>query len=135
MVAVHIQAYGELQANGKREVFFEANGVPRIVEIFDVAASKTDATKAARVKAETGAIGSVGAPMGGEVVDVVVKPGTEVAAGAPLVIMSAMKMETTVSAPIAGQIKHVAVIPGDVLEGGDLLIEIRDQNSATLGSG
>lgn len=32
---IKYKATGELQTNGKREVFFEANGVPRVVEVVD----------------------------------------------------------------------------------------------------
>jgi pyruvate carboxylase len=36
-VSTHIKlkAAGELQESGKREVYFEANGVPRVVEVVD----------------------------------------------------------------------------------------------------
>lgn len=36
-VSTHIKlkAAGELQDSGKREVYFEANGVPRVVEVVD----------------------------------------------------------------------------------------------------
>ena len=61
-----------------REVFFEANGVPRTVEIED----RTDETegggpvrKAAREKSDPDVLGSVGAPMAGEVIEVSAKPG------------------------------------------------------------
>lgn len=62
-----------------REVFFESNGVPRVVEVTDTratdaAAGKT-ATKAAREKFNASDVGSVGAPMAGEVIEVKIKPG------------------------------------------------------------
>lgn len=62
--------------------------------------------------------GSIGAPMAGEVVDVQTKPGETVKAGQPLIVLSAMKMETTVAAPISGTIRHVAVERGDTLDAG-----------------
>lgn len=59
-------------------MFFETNGVPRAVEIED----RTDETstggttrKAAREKADSQVLGSVGAPMAGEVIEVSAKPG------------------------------------------------------------
>ena len=122
-----LKAIGELLPNGNREVFFEMNGIPRVVEIED----KTDdgATKktllASRERSDPADIGSVGAPMAGEVVEVLVTSGEIVEAGAPLVVLSAMKMETTVSAPCDGPIRHVGVVAGDGCRAGDLLVAIK----------
>ena len=61
-----------------REVFFEINGIPRVVEVVDTSedeGSAGGAKKAAREKADSSKVGSVAAPMAGEVVDVQVTPG------------------------------------------------------------
>ena len=50
--------------------------------------------------------------------------GTVVAKDTPLVVLSAMKMETIVTAPITGLVKNLTVQEGDSLSGGDLLLEI-----------
>lgn len=57
-----------MQANGKREVFFETFGVPRVIEVEDRTVNV--AARDVRPKAEIGVEGSVGAPMGGDVLDV-----------------------------------------------------------------
>jgi pyruvate carboxylase len=53
-----------------------------------------------------------------------VAAGETVKAGQPLVVLSAMKMETVVAAPMAGRLRHVAVVTGDSLAAGDLLLVI-----------
>eukprot|EP01025_Chloroclados_australasicus_P027830 TRINITY_DN2754_c0_g1_i6.p1 TRINITY_DN2754_c0_g1~~TRINITY_DN2754_c0_g1_i6.p1 ORF type:complete len:1182 (+),score=199.76 TRINITY_DN2754_c0_g1_i6:462-4007(+) len=124
-VVLKYKAKGELQDNGKREVYFEANGLPRVVEVDDRKAMAAEGAKrAVREKANPDDLGSVGAPMAGDVVEVSVKPGQQVSAGQPICVMSAMKMETAIGAPCDGIVKHVAVIKGDTLDAMDLLVLI-----------
>ena len=77
-------------------------------------------------------LGSVEAPMAGEVVDVVCKPGSVCKAGQPLVVLSAMKMETTVSAPVGGMIRHVGVVKGDQVDAQDLLVSIEEGAASSV---
>jgi len=131
VVNIKYKAKGELQPNGTREVFFEANGVPRVVEVRDLGVGKEAVAgrKPARDKANPSDLGSVAAPMAGEVVEVKTSPGASIEAGEPLVVLSAMKMETSVAAPCRGTVKHVAVIKGDQLDTGDLLVLISPEGS------
>lgn len=64
----------------------------------------------------------LGAPMPGEVIDIRVKIGDTVEKGAPLIVLSAMKMEMVVQAPIAGKIKSLDISQGMKLEGDDLIL-------------
>jgi 3-methylcrotonyl-CoA carboxylase alpha subunit len=61
-------------------------------------------------------------PMPGKVLHVTAKPGLEVAAGEPLLILEAMKMENVLTAEIAGTVKEVHVKAGDMVEPGKLLV-------------
>ncbi|KAI8467848.1 MAG: pyruvate carboxylase [Monoraphidium minutum] len=119
---IKLKAAGELQPSGKREVFFEANGVPRVVEVADTRSAEALVKKAVREKSDTSVLGSVGAPMAGSVIEVCVKPGQGVHAGQQLVVMSAMKMETAVCAPCAGVVTQVCCDRGDNLDAGDLVV-------------
>jgi 3-methylcrotonyl-CoA carboxylase alpha subunit len=66
--------------------------------------------------------GHLMAPMSGTVVAVLVKAGDNVAKGAPLMILEAMKMEHTIVAPAAGVVAAVNFRAGDrVTEGADLV--------------
>eukprot|EP00736_Rhodelphis_marinus_P000080 Rmarinus@m.11826 len=120
---VKLLAIGELNVkDGMREVYFEVNGQQRSVHVLDKSAEHT---KVIREKSVASKPGSVGAPMPGVVIDVRVKADDEVEAGSPLVVLSAMKMETVVSSPVAGVVKRIAVQVGDDLQGDDLLVEIQ----------
>lgn len=58
------------------QVFFDVNGVPRVVEVVDESVGKeTAARRPTRDKADPSNIGSVPAPMSGEVVEVKAMPG------------------------------------------------------------
>lgn len=78
-------------------------------------------------KAVKGDKGSVGAPMPGKVINVRVKEGEKVNKGDPLVVLSAMKMETNVSAPIGGVVSSISVKTNMELAGGDLIVTIKPE--------
>ncbi len=118
---VRMLAVGELRADGTREVFFELNGQPRSLRVPDRAAAKTVAQ---REKAAPDDPTAIAAPMPGAVVDLRVKPGDPVKAGDPVVVLSAMKMETVVAAPRPGTVRRLAVAAGDNVDAGDLLVVV-----------
>lgn len=62
--------------------------------------------------------------MSGTVVKWLVEPGAEVAAGDPLVVLEAMKMETQVPAHRAGTLSEVLSAPGGVVLAGAVLAHI-----------
>jgi pyruvate carboxylase len=111
----------DLTANGEREVFFELNGQLRSVFVKDKTAVKKIHI---HPKADKDVKGSVGAPMPGTVIDIRVKEGDKVEKGAPLVVLSAMKMEMVVQAPVSGVVKKIPIKKDMKLEADDLLIGI-----------
>ena len=121
MLYLNLLAMGRPLPNGERECFWEMNGNARGVRVVDTSA--TVAT-IARERADPSDSGSVGAPMGGVVVEIRVEKGSEVKAGDPLVVLSAMKMETVVNAPVAGTVQRIPVSAGDSLGAGDLVATI-----------
>jgi biotin carboxyl carrier protein len=66
----------------------------------------------------------VTAPMPGKVLDVLVREGQQVAAGDPLVVLEAMKMETVAVADAAGTVVRVHVRTGVMVEPGQTLVEL-----------
>lgn len=122
VLGIKLQAVGQLnEKTATREVFFEFNGMPRSVQVVDRTAS---ASKVVRPKAVSAVVGSIGAPMPGVVLESKVKVGDTVTLGQPMLVLSAMKMETVVAAPVAGRVESVSVIAGDDVAAGDLLVSI-----------
>jgi 3-methylcrotonyl-CoA carboxylase alpha subunit len=68
-----------------------------------------------------------GAPMHGTVVALLVEPGTIVAAGDPVVVIEAMKMEQTLRAPAAGRVNGFRCEPGDLVDRGASLVDFEPE--------
>ncbi len=66
----------------------------------------------------------VAAPMPGKVLRILVAEGDEVGEGQPLLILEAMKTETTLRAESAARVKRISVSAGQTVDHGDLLIEL-----------
>ena len=66
--------------------------------------------------------GSLTAPMPGVITLLSAKPGDTVEAGAPLLLMEAMKMEHAIKAPYDGVVKAYNFKAGDQVKDGDLLV-------------
>jgi biotin carboxyl carrier protein len=79
---------------------------------------------AGRAHASSENSGKVQAPMPGRIVKLLVAPGDEVAAGAGLVVMEAMKMENEILAPHAGTVARLLVATGDTVERDATLVEL-----------
>jgi biotin carboxyl carrier protein len=64
------------------------------------------------------------AQMPGKVVRVLVEAGQEIAAGASLLVVEAMKMQNEMKSPRAGVVVSVNVGAGDTVEAGQLLVAV-----------
>jgi pyruvate carboxylase subunit B len=74
-------------------------------------------------KADTGST-VLKSPMPGLVVRIPATPGQVVAAGTPLVVLEAMKMENELKAQSAGVVVAIRVTPGQAVEKGQVLLEL-----------
>ncbi len=89
-----------------------------------VESARMRAAGSARSRTAQEGDGTVLSPMPGKVIKVLVAEGDEVAAGAPVAVVEAMKMENELSAPRAGVVEKVHVQPGDAVESGAKLVTV-----------
>jgi len=68
---------------------------------------------------------SVRAPMPGKIIDVLVREGSAVLRGEPLVILEAMKMQNEIQSPVNGIIKSVSAKANTNVMKDDVLVEIK----------
>jgi pyruvate carboxylase len=92
-------------------------------------ASIADKSLAAKVKqrpkADLNDPCQIPAPIPGLIATIAVSVGHKVTKGDKLLMMEAMKMQTTVSAPVDGVVGEILVGIGDTVESKDLLMKLR----------
>ncbi len=64
-------------------------------------------------------------PVSGIVVRVAAQVGQNLQVGDVLLVLEAMKMETSVTAPVAGAVAAIKVNPGDSVQAGQILVEFQ----------
>ncbi|HZV35155.1 MAG TPA: pyruvate carboxylase, partial [Verrucomicrobiae bacterium] len=114
---------GAVDADGRRTVLFELNGMSRQTTIIDRSVQGKVKT---RPKADPAVPAQVGAPIPGLITALAVSVGTKVTRGDKLVTMEAMKMQTTIYAPCDGTVQQINVKVGDTVESKDLLVLIKE---------
>ena len=97
---------------------------PAHVEPAHVSAPPTAAASRTPASAASAAPGDVPSPLAGKVVSIDVKPGQKVEAGAQLLTLEAMKMNTYVFAPAAGTVQEILAAPGDAVAEGQVLVKM-----------
>jgi geranyl-CoA carboxylase alpha subunit len=110
----HQQLQLALASDGQR-LFVQCDGRQSVLE---------DHTLQPAAVAGPAASGQVRAPMAGRIVAVAVEAGQQVAAGATLVVLEAMKMEHPALAPRAALVQRVCVAPGAQVAAGTVLVEL-----------
>jgi pyruvate carboxylase len=113
---------GEPEKDGRRTVTYELNGMTRETFIAD----RHLAPKIKhRPKADLNDPRQIPAPIPGLIASIAVSVGHKVSKGDKLLMMEAMKMQTTVSAPVDGVVEEVFIALGDTVESKDLLLKLR----------
>ncbi|WP_425057748.1 Pyruvate carboxylase [Sporomusa carbonis] len=124
ILVVKLVSVGDPQPDGTRIVSFEINGLPRDIEIKD---RNIKVIVLDRPKVDANHPGHIGATMSGRILDILAEKGSLVKKGQSLMVTEAMKIETTINAPFDAKVKEIYVKTGDIVETGDLLIELVKQ--------
>jgi pyruvate carboxylase len=122
VLIIRLVSVGAPDKDGRRTVNFDLNGMAREASIPD----RSVAAKAvARAKADLADPLQIAAPIPGLIAALSVSVGAKVAKGDKLLMMEAMKMQTTVYAPCSGVVSELFVALGDTVESKDLLLRLR----------
>ena len=114
---------GAVDADGRRAVLFELNGVSRQTTVVD---RSVQSHVKERPKADPAIPAQVGAPIPGLITALAVGVGTKVTKGDKLLTLEAMKMQTTIYAPCDGTVQEVNAKVGDTVESKDLLVLLKE---------
>ncbi len=131
-------ALGEyfLEIDGRREhVFLASRGDTHFIH-WRGRAHRVDAInaldRARRAAAPSGGADLLRAPMPGTVVQVAVQVGQEIEAGALLLTIESMKLQTAITAPRAARIAEVCVSEGASFDQGAALIRLESNEDESL---
>jgi pyruvate carboxylase len=100
-------------------VFFRYNGTNRSITVRD---NSVKSKVAKHKKAELP--GEIGAPLQGNLGNILVKEGVQVEVNQPLFTIEAMKMESTVTSPLAGTVQKIFLPERTLVEQGDAVVSI-----------
>jgi pyruvate carboxylase len=122
LLFIKLIGIGEADDEGRRNVFYELNGMPRESQVLDKSLAPKNAVT--KPKGDSKDPLQVVAPMPGMVTDLAVGVGTKVKAGDPIITLEAMKMLTTISANTDGTVTEILVKKGDAVSNEDLLARL-----------
>jgi pyruvate carboxylase len=122
VLIIRLIGVGEPDEDGCRVVSYELNGIARDTVILDKSIAPQSKAKP---KADLSDPNQVAAPIPGLIAALSVGEGDTVNKGDKLLLMEAMKMQTTVYAPCAGTVAEVTSAVGDTVEAKDLLIRLK----------
>jgi pyruvate carboxylase len=117
---VGLEAIGEVDEKGLRNVMTTLNGQLRPVDVRDMS---VQVTSVVAEKVRPGVLGEIGAPFSG-VVTLRVAVGDVIEAGQAVASIEAMKMEAAITAPVGGVVERVAMQPTQSVDAGDLILVI-----------
>jgi pyruvate carboxylase len=118
-ILIRLLYVGDADENGMRTVYFRLNGQTRTVDVKD----KSQTSKKQSHQKAT-APNHIGAPLQGMLSKIFVKEGEKIKRNAPLFVIEAMKMETTITAPKDLTVNKIYLLEKTLVETDDLVVEI-----------
>lgn len=112
-------------AEGMREVIFEANGNRRVISVRDVELERMGVAKPSTPMADPNNPKQIGANIPGSIIKILVQEGDEVTEKQPVAIIEAMKMETNILATTSGKVDKIYVKEAQQVKTGELVIELK----------
>jgi pyruvate carboxylase len=119
---VKLISVGDADAEGVRTLTFELNGRAREARVRDRAVQPRGKP---RRKADPANAKQIGAPIPAMVSSLSVSVGQKVANGDKLVVLEAMKMQTTLYAQVDGVVEEISAQVGERVEPKDLILTLR----------
>jgi len=121
-LVIRLVNVSEPDKDGRRTVTYELNGMTREAYVTD---KKVTPQAKSRPKADLTDPCQIPAPIPGLVASIAVSVGHKVSKGDKLLMMEAMKMQTTVTSPVDGVVQSLHVAVGDTVASKDLLLTLR----------
>jgi pyruvate carboxylase len=120
-IIIRLQSIGPVNEEGMRTMFFTLNGQTRNLEVRDqrVAVKAVHNAKADRANTK-----QLAAPLQGMLSKVLVEAGQQVPRNAPLFVIEAMKMETTITAPDDLTVASITLGEGTRVQADDLVLTV-----------
>jgi pyruvate carboxylase len=120
-IIIRLQSIGPVNEEGMRTMFFTLNGQTRNLEVRDqrVAVKAVHNAKADRANTK-----QLAAPLQGMLSKVLVEAGQQVPRNAPLFVIEAMKMETTITAPDDLTVASITLSEGTRVQADDLVLTV-----------
>ncbi|MGM0548717.1 MAG: pyruvate carboxylase [Bacillota bacterium] len=122
-LVIKLLEIGKVNSQGYRRLDFEVNGFRREIKVYDEASTAANDSQAKQMADPKNEM-EIGASLPGNIVEILVEEGEEVAENQSLVIMEAMKMETNITAPKAAKVVAIHAQAGQQLESGELILEL-----------
>lgn len=120
------EGYGTLSGIPPVSKFVQSQPMPTNQSNDGILPPPSRAAAAAAAAAAANAGGkTIISPVGGTIVEVKLKAGDAVKVGQEILILEAMKMQTSINSPVDGTIKSINVSAGDTVRESQVLVEFQ----------